>query len=432
MSRLVLCSLLIAAACSEKINRCDTSADCEDIAYPFCDVGGHYGDPGLCIVRPMNCPAEECGCTPGEASCSDGTQTICNADGMSATRVQCDLGCGDNNDHCAAYTPSHGIGEVLSDLPSLTPAVIPAGSTINTDTGLIEDSANTPYVINHMSVTQLNGANIQVFYASSFSIDAVTITGTLPAAFVATGPIDITGKIEAGGHMAVGGPGAKFDGPTVGTEGMVVAGQLGIQSGGGGGNATAGAGMFGGAASTSTALEGGGCGGQRSSAPGGGGGGAVQLFSLTSITIDGGINVGGGGGTNMGGGAGGTIVLEAPTVSLSGVLTANGGAGGTCNGQNSTPELMDGQYSAAPSTPPSCSFIYMGNTVTATGGKGGTGMAAPTTGTAYPVLMPSYAQYEGDGGAVGRVQIHTATGSYMSAGIPLVSAVVTTGQLEIH
>ncbi|MDB4988441.1 MAG: hypothetical protein JWN04_3619, partial [Myxococcaceae bacterium] len=62
---------------------------------------------------------------------------------------------------------------------------------------------------------------------------------------------------------------------------------------------------------------------------GGPGGGAVQLVSATQITIasTGAISAGGAGGGNgsSGGGAGGSILLEAPSVSVLGVLAANGG-----------------------------------------------------------------------------------------------------------
>ena len=62
------------------------------------------------------------------------------------------------------------------------------------------------------------------------------------------------------------------------------------------------------------------------------GGGAIELVAGGSVTIGstGIVNMGGGGTSSthgLGGGSGGAILLEAPTVAVSGVLTANGASG---------------------------------------------------------------------------------------------------------
>jgi hypothetical protein len=71
--------------------------------------------------------------------------------------------------------------------------------------------------------------------------------------------------------------------------------------------------------------------------PGGGGGGAIELGAVNSITINGTISVNGGKATSFGsgievfggggGGSGGGILIDAPTVTLTGTLSAAGGDG---------------------------------------------------------------------------------------------------------
>lgn len=79
----------------------------------------------------------------------------------------------------------------------------------------------------------------------------------------------------------------------------------------------------------------GGGGGSQAGGAGGGGGGAIQISAGSSINISetGMVNVGGGGGLGSltgggGGGSGGSIWLEAPVVTMNGVLVSNGGGGG--------------------------------------------------------------------------------------------------------
>jgi hypothetical protein len=62
----------------------------------------------------------------------------------------------------------------------------------------------------------------------------------------------------------------------------------------------------------------------------GAGGGALQISAGQSILVRnvGAITAGGGGGQYGGGGSGGAILLEAPSVTMNGILAANGGGGG--------------------------------------------------------------------------------------------------------
>src|SRR3954471_16554416 len=109
---LVLVGLSLVG-CTKSVNRCQSNNDCDDVAYPFCDVLGVYaasgGDKGVCTVRPSDFPAEQCGCTPG-STCVDGVLTTCAADGTSTSDTMCGLGCGSPSDHCATFVPSFGVG----------------------------------------------------------------------------------------------------------------------------------------------------------------------------------------------------------------------------------------------------------------------------------------------------------------------------------
>lgn len=144
--------------------------------------------------------------------------------------------------------------------------------------------------------------------------NTTTCDGTLPA----------TSSLQAGG----GGAGGSFGG-------------TGGRGGAGGGGA---AGGLPGVGTTSAQMIGG-CGGQQGAAganqydlaSAGASGGALYLLAGHQLTIDqngqllacgaggvGGAEVGGGGA----GGTGGTVALEAPSISIAGVVLAEGGAGG--------------------------------------------------------------------------------------------------------
>lgn len=76
---------------------------------------------------------------------------------------------------------------------------------------------------------------------------------------------------------------------------------------------------------------------------GGRGGGSVRILASKSIMVQGGILANATGGTDgmsgSGGGAGGSIVLAAPSLSLTGTLSADGGAGST----GGTPSVWSGK-----------------------------------------------------------------------------------------
>ena len=129
-------------------------------------------------------------------------------------------------------------------------------------------------------------------------------------------------------------------------------------------------------------------------------GGALQISAGVSLTVSntGSINVGGGA-YNAGGASGGAILLEAPTVSIGGILAANGGGGGNYNGHGSNANPSAVPAAGAPITayPGSGAGGTGGAGATINGGNGGAGeadAAANVSGTG--------------GGGVGWIRINAA------------------------
>jgi hypothetical protein len=127
----------------------------------------------------------------------------------------------------------------------------------------------------------------------------------------------------------------------------------------------------------------------------------LEIVSGTSILIGstGVINMGGGAlkiNYGSGGGSGGAILLEAPSVTVRGVLAANGGGGTATNAG----EAQDGLAGDQPA---------MGSSQDATrrAGNGGAGMLA-NGGKAEPPLAGLSSG--GGGGGVGRIRINTGCG----------------------
>jgi len=137
---------------------------------------------------------------------------------------------------------------------------------------------------------------------------------------------------------------------------------------------------------------------------GGGGGGAIQITSLSEIDVSGSalvIAAGGGGlgpdtarAAGGGGGSGGGILLEAPRVTVEGVVAANGGGGGS-----GTRVRVDGK-AGLPSSEQAPGGAGAGiDESIGRGGKGGARSGPPTAGGA--------AQGGGGGGAgVGIIRVN--------------------------
>lgn len=290
----------------------------------------------------------------------------------------CALGCrGDNS--CADYQPSNS-----GDFPLLAgptaPLSLPDGNYVfDSDarvitgpsgpvslTGIVSQTLDNMWVIGVASFTLPAGANVRGLGARAIKI-------------LSKGPVDIAGVIDVSGGCTdgavwCGGPGGGSGGHPTGATNLTpatgcaigspgVAG-AGVSESGGGGGGFGTPGGAGGAGTDIPATSGGAAGGACGSAvalvpltggsgggaagyvfastdgrvSGGGGGGALQISALGKISVTGVLRAAGAGGRGTpagddgggGGGAGGGILLEAPTIELSGTarLVANGGGGG--------------------------------------------------------------------------------------------------------
>ena len=179
---------------------------------------------------------------------------------------------------------------------------------------------------------------------------------------------------------------------------------------------------------------------------GGGGGGALQITAGVRIDIPGAIYAGGGGGRGGwstwgyagggGGGSGGAILLEAPTIMMTGSLDANGAGGGGAgsdDGIGSVGEDANDDYPAGgdgndATGCPLYGYIYGGN-----GGNGATRQHAAGTGSSggymTGCLDVAYVGGGGGGGGLGRVRINTVTGCQCSG---TVSPAASFGMLGVQ
>lgn len=472
--------VVVAVACTKQ-NPAAFCADgqCSDPKF-FCDVNGVIGgEPGRCIAvdctvgafaacdgdTELRCGADghtfeqqacsagcdpQAGCrpfcAPDTTSCANDQLTSCNAQGTATTVETCALGCATDRTRCLTFEPTNGLGAALADAASQTDVTLPAGTRIDTDSGVVQDSSGTPITVKTVLVPQAGAPEIRVLEAHSFAVNSVTVTGTRPLAFVAHGQIALSGRLTAHAAASTGGPGAQSTASCNGKDekqfSCVCSPVLCSIGTGGAGNAQGGG--AGGGRGTSTSNAGGtlggfsplagGCSGGTQRDPsglnivarGGAGGGAVQLVSFEEVVIDaqGLIDVGGGGGVSTtGGGSGGLVIIEAPRVTISGSsagITANGGAGGGCG--MTGPDAMASTTAAPGAT---CANYFAGS--------GGTSAKAPTNGCVVGVDSCSSAQcpvvYGGGGGAVGRARIVTVAGAFQTSGSPILSVNVTTATL---
>ncbi|MFZ5896897.1 MAG: hypothetical protein ACOY0T_37920 [Myxococcota bacterium] len=307
--------------------------------------------------------------------------------------------------------PTSAVGSAVNTDLILGGASCSTTVTINTDTGDIRGcdlKAGTDYTF--ASVEQSDGSKIGVFIANKIRIEqtiTAVIDGQAPLVLFARDTLQVVGKLQASASLSKAVAG--------GFQGVVnVSNTPGNGPGGGGGGKAGGGGSYCGKGGKSPAntngggipystpeiipLVGGSSGGSASIWDSGGGGGAVQLVAGTSIQISttGVINVGGGGGGqgSNGGGSGGAILLEAPIVTIAGILAANGGGGGsgsgTARGQNGLPS---GQAALGGGTD----------------GKGGDGSSALSIDGLPGTVTGSYEG--GGGGGAGVIRINTATGA---------------------
>ncbi len=235
-----------------------------------------------------------------------------------------------------------------------------------------------------------------VAIAGTLAADGASATNAVPGAKGGPGGFagaDLTSSSKSDGHGPCPGKGGDHDGPNIGDHWIG-------GGGGGGGNATAGAnggtgkcvngdhtgnprGASNMACSMPTLIplvggSGGGAGGDatvnvQQGWAGGGGGGAIEIASRVSITVTGTLAARGGAGYGEnsvdgggGGGAGGSLLLEAPSLSLGGMLVVDGGAGGSAG-------AGAGGAGASGASPAGTGTSFAANGQGGSGGGGGAG-----------------------------------------------------------
>jgi hypothetical protein len=250
----------------------------------------------------------------------------------------------------------------------------------------------------------VSGGDVCVLAGSIITLKSkLRATGTRPLVLIANLAIVTNGVIDVGSRRHENTEmGAGADPAICATMGDVPPGPMGGGAGGSHlGRGGAGGGDFAGAPGepvSGTTLRGG-CPGHagESGSLGGHGGGAVMLIAVNSIRVDSDINAAGQGGDGGGsfqdggggGGAGGMIVLDAPSVIVTGMLLANGGGGG------------EGGEGGQGGDDPFAITAASGGRSLRTGGDGGDGAAGVVAGPGADGLRASGRDDIGVGGGGG-------------------------------
>jgi hypothetical protein len=362
---------------------------CSFSTHPAQLTNGDGGTDAAIDAPPDGLPAT---CAPNDTACDGRVRKVCGSDGHwdATLDTTCDFTCSAGACVVASNVAIDDVAGCGSDAPALAP---PAGATVTLSAAggdhieCAPDCGNGVTRIDRVAA----GGGLAWFCLASIDLPGDVTLG-VPAtggpaeaiAFVVDGAVNIAGQIDFDGGTAtratsggVGAPGA-FDGADLTSSDNAdgagpCKGKGGHHDGssdhwiggggGGGGNLTSGGGggggqckntdhtTTGGEASTAACAtpeliplvggSGGGAGGDatinvQQGWAGGGGGGALQISSRVSISITGAIHARGGDGYGEmsvdgggGGGAGGAILLEAPSLSLPGMLIVDGGNGGS-------------------------------------------------------------------------------------------------------
>jgi hypothetical protein len=334
-----------------------------------------------------------------------------------------DGGGGGSDARLDAWQCASGFVDLCEQAPPDGPLDIVGPDTINTDT---DPRCRT--------LAQASGGPVCLVYASSVSITSsgsLTATGSRPLAIVSTGMMTIGGAIDVSSRRAGARGPASSDAacafasnpePDTGGAGGGAGGSFGLPGGNGGtgdndnsqGNdGTAAPGTVG-APATIVALRGG-CRGQNGAnedASGGAGGtgghsgGALYLFAGQAIEVSGSIRATGAGGDGGqvqagggGGGSGGLVVIESPSITISGSISANGGGGGEGGARvSSTPVSGQPGADGMLGTTPAPGGMGTDNRF-GYGGDGGAGATAAAAG------VTSVVGGGGGGGGVGSVKL---------------------------
>jgi hypothetical protein len=317
------------------------------------------------------------------------------------------------------------LGYVPSNIGSVTiadggiPEAGEGGTSIVGADGGIDWSAAVDVTINSTSctssclgqpviITQSDLSQAELYVVKSLTVASSAILlldGPRPVIVASLGNVDIQGSINVDGtvngyHGAGGFPENGSQGPGAGGNGFNASYPTSAAGGGsfcGKGGTGAGTGLIAPGGSVYgnvqiVPLAAGSAGGYYSATSYSSySGGAIQISSGTSIIVRSvGIINASGAGAYGGGASGGAILLEAPTITIQGIVAANGGAGG-----NDHATGANGTLSAQPSVP---------------GGAGGAGAAGSTINGAAGSVPDSGATdyYGAGGGGAGYVRLNSA------------------------
>ncbi|HEY2511727.1 MAG TPA: hypothetical protein VGI39_12755 [Polyangiaceae bacterium] len=257
------------------------------------------------------------------------------------------------------WNPSNFTTAAIANVLTPAPLAVDVNGSCgaNTDDGTWTCGNGTiSNVPNHIQVTLSGtGGTATLWAMASLTLEAganLDVTGAKPAIFYVIGDAQINAPItvEAGNQSGGGGVGAPpaADPATAtfapGGGSFCGLGGIGVAISDSG--TTGAPGTVNGSANL-IPLLGGSAGGGAGNSGGGNGGGALQITATNTIVItsSGSILAAGLGGTSNNGnvysgagGSGGAILLESPSVSVAGSLSANGGSGGDANnsGQDGT------------------------------------------------------------------------------------------------
>jgi len=355
--------------------------------------------------------------------------------------------------------PSHVPAHYLDD--SKIDWKITSDTTIDTGALTISPAAPSGVVFvadGSFAVLALNKLTLGNDASSSTK---VRVIGSRPLVIVAGDSIIINGVLDGGGQGGQAGPAGGAAGIGSGAGGAGAPGTANATGGAGGGYGTSGgaggarpttgggsnAGPVGGVTYGSpilTTLVGGSGGGNGvstsgntifcgDSSPGGGaGGGAIQLSARVSVSvatyhssffgaIGGIVSVSGGAGaggcgastrtaSGAGGGSGGAVLVEAPSVVISGVLGASGGGGGSGGHQNfGTVNGSDGRDGLVYGTQINQSSLGGGTQfgLSQVGGKGANAVVNTGDATAAGAGDNETSSGGGGGGGYGRLYVRS-------------------------
>jgi hypothetical protein len=395
-SRLPFLALsLLATACGSASNSAAPAPSCDsDASHPQKeDAGGNAGSEAGTVVAEAAAPSEAS--SPGA------------------------LGFNPSNVSVPTF-PS------VQDLTFSVPDCTIDTSALKIDCIKPDADGGLPYAFS--TAMQSDGSQVAVLFAHSVMVQqgaGVSVKGTLPLVLVAATTVNLQGTVQSATPGNAGGPQVTQSGAGGGPGGGAGGNHLG--AGGGGYCGTGGQGAVNDDASTPAPggrsygnaplapLIGGSAGGNHGDYNDGGeGGGAIQITAGTSITVGtlGTLNVPGYGGANVGGGGGGSgggILLEAPEVTIDGIVAANGGGAGLATA-NSSGSGQTGQPSALPAA---------GGDVTE-----GAGGAGTTINGADGHASGGHAG--SGGGAAGRIRINTTSGAATIGASAIVSPAAST------